>query len=200
MRRVKNITMAVLVIVISTGWAMAQEVSTSEMEASKKIPESIQVVPEFDNNPNDEMYRLPTGEGDSLEIYPAKMNGKVVGYAVNTYTTKGFGGNITLMTGFKSDGTIVNISVLEHKETPGLGTKMTDTDFSGQFTGKNPADYILKVKKDGGDIDQLTGATISPRAVSGAVEKGLVWFRANKDTILDASAGSAPAQTTGEAS
>ncbi|MGD9327943.1 MAG: hypothetical protein PVH48_03185 [Cyclobacteriaceae bacterium] len=48
MRRVKNITMAVLVIVISTGWAMAQEVSTSEMEASKKIPESIQVVPEFD--------------------------------------------------------------------------------------------------------------------------------------------------------
>jgi hypothetical protein len=48
MRRVKNITMAVLITVIGTGWAMAQEVSTSEMEASKKIPESIQVVPEFD--------------------------------------------------------------------------------------------------------------------------------------------------------
>lgn len=63
MRRVKNITMAVLVIVISTGWAMAQEVSTSEMEASKKIPENIQVVPEFDAH-----YKL---------VYPIKKTEQV---------------------------------------------------------------------------------------------------------------------------
>jgi electron transport complex protein RnfG len=138
---------------------------------NKKLDAIKQVVPEFDNNPNNEMYRLPTGEGDSLEIYPAKKNGEIVGYAVNTYTTKGFSGNISLITGFKTDGTIVNISVLEHKETPGLGSKMTDPGFSDQFTGKNPAEFMLKVKKDGGAVDAITAATISSRAFCDAVQR-----------------------------
>jgi electron transport complex protein RnfG len=138
---------------------------------NKKLDAIKQVVPEFDNNPNNEMYRLPTGEGDSLEIYPAKKNGEIVGYAVNTYTTKGFSGNISLIAGFKTDGTIVNISVLEHKETPGLGSKMTDPGFSDQFTGKNPAEFMLKVKKDGGAVDAITAATISSRAFCDAVQR-----------------------------
>ena len=138
---------------------------------NKKLDAIKQVVPEFDNNPNNEMYRLPTGEGDSLEIYPAKKNGEILGYAVNTYTTKGFSGNISLIAGFKTDGTIVNISVLEHKETPGLGSKMTDPGFSDQFTGKNPAEFMLKVKKDGGPVDAITAATISSRAFCDAVQR-----------------------------
>ena len=73
---------------------------------NKKIEAIKQVVPEFNNNPNEEMYKLATGEGDSLDIYPAKKDNVVVGYAVNTYTKKGFSGNISLMTGFKTDGTI----------------------------------------------------------------------------------------------
>ncbi len=88
-----------------------------------------QVVPEFNNNPYEEMYKLPTGEGDSLEIYPAKKDNIIVGYAVNTNTKKGFSGNIKLMAGFKPDGTIINITVLTQKETPGLGTKMTEPRF-----------------------------------------------------------------------
>lgn len=137
----------------------------------KKLDAIKQVVPEFDNNPNNEKYRLPTGDGDSLEIYPAKKNGEIVGYAVNTYTTKGFSGYISMMAGFKTDGTIVNISVLEHKETPGLGTKMTEPAFSNQFTGKNPAEFMLKVKKDGGPVDAITAATISSRAFCDAVQR-----------------------------
>jgi electron transport complex protein RnfG len=115
------------------------------------------------------MYRLPTGEGDSLDIYPAKLNGEIVGFAVNTYTKKGFSGNISLMTGFKSDGTILNIAVLEQKETPGLGTKMNEPEFKEQFNGKNPAEFVLKVKKDGGPVDAITAATISSRAFCDAV-------------------------------
>jgi electron transport complex protein RnfG len=138
---------------------------------NKKLEAIKQVVPEFNNNPNEEMYKLATGEGDSLDIYPAKKDSVVVGYAVNTFTKKGFSGNISLMTGFKPDGTIINITVLEHKETPGLGTKMTEPDFKDQFNNRNPSEFILKVKKDGGPVDAITAATISSRAFCDAVQR-----------------------------
>jgi Na+-translocating ferredoxin:NAD+ oxidoreductase subunit G len=138
---------------------------------NKKLDAIKQVVPEFNNNPNLEMYKLPTGEGDSLEIYPAKKDSVLVGYAVNTNTKKGFGGDINLMAGFKPDGTIINITVLDQKETPGLGTKMTETRFKDQFNDKNPSDYKLKVKKDGGPVDAITAATISSRAFCDALQR-----------------------------
>jgi electron transport complex protein RnfG len=139
---------------------------------NKKMDAIKQVVPLFNNNPSEEMYKLPTGEeGDSLDIYPAKKDNVVVGYAVNTYTKKGFSGNISLMAGFKTDGTIVNITVLEQKETPGLGTKMTEPKFKEQFVDKNPSMFNLKVKKDGGQVDAITAATISSRAFCDAIQR-----------------------------
>jgi electron transport complex protein RnfG len=117
------------------------------------------------------MFRLPTGEGDSLDIFPARKDSIIVGYAVSTYTNNGFSGNITLMAGFKPDGTIVNITILAHKETPGLGTKMDEPKFKDQFPGKNPSDFILKVRKDGGPVDAITAATISSRAYCEAVQR-----------------------------
>lgn len=138
---------------------------------NKKLNAIKQVVPEFSNNPDDEMFRLPTGEGDSLDIYPAKKDDIIVGYAVNTYTSKGFSGNISLMAGFKPDGTIINITVLEQKETPGLGTKMVEPQFKDQFNDKNPGVFALKVKKDGGQVDAITAATISSRAFCDAVQR-----------------------------
>jgi electron transport complex protein RnfG len=138
---------------------------------NKKLEAIKLVVPEFNNNPNSEMFKLPTGEGDSLDIYPAKKGDVIVGYAVNTYSKKGFAGKITLMAGFKPDGTILNIKVLEQKETPGLGTKMTEPAFKDQFNDKDPAQFKLKVKKDGGPVDAITAATISSRAFCDAVQR-----------------------------
>jgi len=138
---------------------------------NKKLDAIKQVVPEFTNNPNDEMFRLPTGEGDSLDIYPAKRDGEIIGYAISTYTKKGFSGNISLMAGFNPDGTIINITILEQKETPGLGTKMAEPAFKEQFNGKNPAEFSLKVSKDGGPVDAITAATISSRAFCDAVQR-----------------------------
>ncbi len=138
---------------------------------NKKLAAIREVVPDFNNDPFEEMYKLPTGEGDSLEIYPAKKDSIIVGYAVNTNTKKGFGGDVNLMAGFKPDGTIINITVLSQKETPGLGTKMTGTDFKDQFNDKNPSDFKLKVKKDGGPVDAISAATISSRAFCDAVQR-----------------------------
>lgn len=138
---------------------------------NKKLNAISEVVPGFNNNPSEEMFRLPTDDGDSLDVYPAKKDGEIIGYAVNTSTKTGFAGNISLMAGFKPDGTIINISVLEQKETPGLGTKMTEPGFKDQFNSKNPSEFQLKVKKDGGQVDAITSATISSRAFCVAVQR-----------------------------
>jgi electron transport complex protein RnfG len=137
----------------------------------KKVEAIKQVVPEFDNNPLEEMLRVATGNGDSLDVYPAKMNGNIVGYAVATYSKEGFGGDILLMTGFDATGSIYNITILEHSETPGLGTKMSEPLFKNQFKGKNPGEINIKVKNDGGQIDAITAATISSRAFIDAVQR-----------------------------
>ncbi len=104
----------------------------------------------------------------------AKRNGELVGTAVKTYTNNGFGGKVWLMVGFNPNGTISNYSVLEHKETPGLGSKM-DLWFTkngkGNIIGKKPGTTGLKVSKDGGDIDAITAATISSRAFLDAVNR-----------------------------
>ena len=172
----KNMVLSLTLIALgsSAGLGFVYEFTKEPIALSvlnKKLDAIREVVPGFDNNPNDEMFRLPTGEGDSLEIYPARKDGEIVGYAVNTYTNTGFSGYINLMAGFKPDGTIINISVLTQKETPGLGTKMTEPGFKDQFNDKNPAEFQLKVKKDGGPVDAITAATISSRAFCDAVQR-----------------------------
>mgnify|MGYP001194194286 FL=1 len=136
------------------------------------------VLPEFDNVPADEAYRVQV-DGRSVTVYPAKKSGIFAGAAVEAVTTKGFGGPITLMVGFKADGTIYNTAVISHSETPGLGDKMDPkkSDFSLQFKDKNPETFKLAVKKDGGQVDAITAATISSRAFCDAVSLAYTAFR-----------------------
>ena len=103
-----------------------------------------------------------------------------IGAAVETFTNKGFSGNISLMVGILADGTVKNISVLQHAETPGLGSKMEEETFKGQFCDKNPASFNFSVRKDGGDVDAITAATISSRAFCDAVNRALSTFENNK--------------------
>lgn len=113
---------------------------------------------------------MPANGQDSLVFFEGTKDGEVIGVAVNTYTNLGYSGLIKLMVGFNPDGTIVNYEVLEHKETPGLGSKIAE-GFKTQFNGKNPSQTTLKVKKDGGEIDAITAATISSRAVCDALQR-----------------------------
>lgn len=172
----RNMALSLTLIALgaSAGLGFVYELTKEPIAASvlnKKLNAIREVVPEFTNNPNEEMFMLVTDEGDSLEVYPAKKDGEIVGYAVNTYTNEGFSGYINLMAGFSPDGTIINISVLAQKETPGLGTKMADPGFKDQFKGKNPSSFQLRVKKDGGPVDAITAATISSRAFCDAVQR-----------------------------
>ena len=110
-------------------------------------------------------------------------NGNFQGAAVKT-SEGGFGGKIDMMVGFLADGTIKGTSVLSHAETPGLGANMTGK-FKDQFVDKNPNNFKLIVKKDGGDVDAITAATITSRAFSKAVDKAYQAFMANKAQFMN---------------
>ena len=110
--------------------------------------------------------------------------GNLLGAAVKTYSNAGFSGRIELMVGLLVDGTINAVSVLSQSETPGLGANMVQPKFKDQFNGKNPASYRLSVKKDGGDVDAITAATISSRAFTGAVKMACDSFEANKSKFM----------------
>ena len=126
-----------------------------------------QVLPEY------EATTSQTIEVNSLPIvaHTATVADKAVGYAVESISKNGFGGTVRLMVGFDTVGKIININVLEQKETPGLGTKMTDEGnvLLASFKDKNASEINMTVKKDGGDVDALTAATISSRAYAEAV-------------------------------
>ena len=173
----KNMVLSLLIIslVASVALGYVYEFTKGPIEVAKaaKVNDAIRaVVPACDNNPSAEVYKVAY-EKDTLNVYPAKKGGQLVGAAVETYTEKGFAGHISLMVGFLPDGTINDIAVVSHHETPGLGDKMdkSKSNFSLQFMGKNPKDFKLMVKKDGGDVDAITASTISSRAFCDAVTR-----------------------------
>lgn len=170
-----NMVIALLVITLgaSTALGFVYELTKKPIaaaKAAKKNQAIMQVIPEFDNAPGEEVY-AQYADGDSLYFYPGTKNGELVGTAVETFTTQGFSGEIRLMVGFLPDGTIKDVAVLEHKETPGLGDKMekSKSDFSLQFQGKHPDNFQILVTKDGGQIEAITASTISSRAFCDAV-------------------------------
>ena len=133
----------------------------------------------------DENSRLETVTKDDLTYNLAyDAQGNLLGAAVKTFSNAGFSGRIELMVGLLADGTINKVSVLQQSETPGLGANMVNPKFKDQFDGKNPASFKLSVKKDGGDVDAITAATISSRAFSEAVKLACEGFEANKNQFM----------------
>lgn len=184
------VTMLVVTFLSSAILGFMNMVTEEPIRLAKEaaVKELIQkVIPEFDNNPAvEKVTRLSSDGLGNLNFYPGKIGGELKGVAVETYTMKGFTGKIVLMVGLKPDGTITQIEVLDHAETPGLGDKMDSqkSDFNVQFRGKNPADFKLKVTKDGGNVDAITASTISSRAYCDAVQRAYDTYMEKKDSLF----------------
>ncbi len=173
-----NMVLTLVIITAVAGLALAGVQEMTREAISKADKEKLEsalkiVLPSFDNDISQDKKEVKVTEKDKLVIYYARQGSDTVGIAVETYTNIGFSGKFRIMVGFRPDGTIMNTSVLEHSETPGLGDKMdaAKSPFSNQFNGKNPGAYKLKVTKDGGDVDAITAATISSRAFCDAVQR-----------------------------
>lgn len=170
-----SLTIISVIMAIALGFVYQKTKDPIARGQQAKITNAIaEVLPEFDNDPTKEMLKI---EGEDLVIYKATKEGQWVGSAVKTYSPKGFSGKIVLMVGFLPDGTINNISVVDQKETPGLGTKMKEPKFKDQFKQKNPNSFNITVKKDGGDVDAITASTITSRAFCDAVNRAYEAFK-----------------------
>lgn len=162
------------------------------VEANKKAALG-EVLPAFDATTPVEIEL----DGIPVTIHTATSADQTVGYAVETATKQGFSGEFRLMVGFTPDGKVRGVKVLQHAETPGLGDKMgkTGNPLFASFEGRNPADMKLAVKKDGGDVDALTAATITSRAYVDAVARAFNAMSRNADsTKTDASTGATTQQ------
>jgi len=161
-----------------------------------------EVTPGFNNAPVEEQYKLITPEGDSLICFPAKQNGKLTGVAIESYSKKGFGGEIKMMVGLDPEGRIYNYSVLSHSETPGLGSKMAEwfkADKNKQsIIGLDPGKNKVWVVKDGGDVDAITAATISSRAFLDAIDRAYRSYMASLNISLDARTGASAQKNEGK--
>lgn len=154
-----------------------------------------QVLPEFDATEKSEHM------ADELAIvaHKATKDDEVVGYAIETATKSGFSGMIKMVVGFDTAGKILNVNVLEQNETPGLGAKMTEAEnpLLASVKDKLASQINLTVKKDGGDVDALTAATISSRAYAEAVARAYAVYKVVAGEAEKVEATSGATQTNG---
>lgn len=176
----KNMVLSLGIISLVAGTALAGTYlatapAIAAGQKAKQLAALKTVLPAFDNDPlaqaQEKEIILPDGQKTLVTVYPATSGGSPVGTAVRATSPKGFSGDVTLMTGFLPGGVVHQVAVLAQKETPGLGTKMTDPAWLKQFSGQNPGAAPLKVKKDGGTVDAITASTISSRAVCDAINR-----------------------------
>ncbi len=148
---------------------------------------------ELDNDIAGDIVELPPapllGTSETSIAYRARLGGEPVAVIFNSVAPDGYSGRINLLVGVYVDGTVAGVRVVKHAETPGLGDgiEIRKSDWIRAFDGKslfNPESEGWRVKRDGGEFDQLTGATITPRAVVAAVRKTLLYYRDNADMLF----------------
>ena len=122
-------------------------------------------------------------------VYRARLGGEPVAAVFNSIAPNGYNGRIHLLVGIYVDGSIAGVRVVKHAETPGLGDaiEIRKSPWITAFDGRSLDDPRAEgwgVRRDGGEFDQFTGATITPRAVVAAVRNTLLYYRNNTDMIF----------------
>lgn len=182
---IKNMILSLLGItfVASASVAVIYQLTKDPIAQAKQAAVELslqEVLPSFDQNTKVSLVvdELP------VDIYTATKGGEVVGYAVQCSTKIGYSGLFTLMVGVNPDFEVLGVNVLSHSETPGLGSNMTvaDNALISSIRGRSLETLDIRVRKDGGEVDALTGATITSRAYGDAVMRG---FKALKDLLIN---------------
>lgn len=145
----------------------------------KQLYESLGLVlPSGDGDP--QVVTL-TNEGQAVTFYVTTKNGTMAGVAFSSVSLNGYAGPVEALIGLKPDGTLNGLEIKQN-ETPGLGSKVAQSPFKSQFIGKS-FDAAWKVKKDGGTVDAVSGATISSRAVCEALSEAVAVYNACKPAL-----------------
>ena len=194
-------------LVVLTANLTREPIARAVEETLKKSLFEVMPRERLDNDLLNDQISLPAdkllGTKVAKTAYVASHSGEPSGIILQAIAPEGYGGSINLLVGIDADGAITGVRVIPpHSETPGLGDaiELQKSRWILSFNGKslaNTPEPHWRVKKDGGEFDSFTGATITPRAVVDAVYKALQYFDANKTDLLHANA--AAATSTSEA-
>ena len=181
-------------IVAFTEQATEQQIVENERAVLLRNLYALLPPEELDNDIATDIKTVPPSEllgteTDSI-VYRARLEGQPVAVIFNSIAPNGYSGAIHLLVGVRTDGNLAAVRVVKHIETPGLGDGIDErkTDWILGFDGKsldNPTADRWKVKRDGGEFDQLTGATITPRAIVAAVKNTLLYYQQHADTLFN---------------
>jgi len=155
----------------------------AEQERLRTVSAIKAVLPAFNNDIDRDAKEVVVGRDKKerdikIKFYTGKRDESPVGVAFQVTAPDGYAGDISVLMGVTPEGKITGIEIISQRETPGLGNKILQEGWRGEFKGRSLEDGTkLAVKKDGGEIDQFSGATISPRAVVSAVKRGLEIYR-----------------------
>lgn len=147
----------------------------------------------FEGGVSESRVVLPAPHGlpgsDAAIIYRVFADEEPVAALFVVSARDGFAGPIRILMGIEYDGTVTGVRILQHRETPGLGDKIESkrSDWVYQFEGRSMGDPVVTgwaIKADGGEFDQLTGASVTPRAVTKAMRDTLIYFAENRDEIF----------------
>lgn len=187
--RKNGVTLAVFAAITTGMTAVINAVTKPTITHQTALQQKVlldQVVPTdlYNNAIQKECYIVSNpalGNNAPHRLYLARMNDKPVAVAIETTAPDGYSGAIQMVVGANFSGTVYGTRVVEHHETPGLGDKieLRISDWINSFNGKQVKgadDTHFAVKKDGGDFDQFTGATITPRAVVNAVKRTTLYI------------------------
>jgi electron transport complex protein RnfG len=167
----------------------------AEQERRVVLEQLGQMIPEqIDNSLLDDRITLMDEhffpKGQQVTVWRARNQGKPLAAILKFDAVNGYNGNITLLAGINLDGSLRGVRVISHKETPGLGDaiEIEKSPWVLDFSGKsltNPEMVKWKVKREGGEFDQFTGATITPRAVVDAVRLALEYFNGHRQKLFE---------------
>lgn len=175
----------------------AERIQASERAAQLRALNEILPRDSYDNQLLDnsiEIHDPLLGTRQPLAAYIARKDGKPSAVILQAVAPDGYSGAIHLLVGVQADGKIAGVRVVNHRETPGLGDKieLAKSQWIRSFDNRSlsdPGESGWAVKKDRGDFDQFAGATITPRAVVGAVHRALQYFDAHKADLLSTDGG-----------
>lgn len=165
-------------------------------EAAQIMKDLVQVLPagSFDNQPDQDSIAVrdpALGSEAPLPVYRARRGGVPVAAVVTVIAPQGYVGPIHLLVALDPAGTVLGVHILAHRETAGVGDRIepVHSDFLRSFVGRSltsPLPAAWNVRRDGGGFDQLTGATVTSRAVIGAVRDAALWFAAHRTDVFSA--------------
>ena len=197
-----GVTLAVIAAVCTALVAFTYQLTDERIAANEQawLEQSLQPALSglfFDSGISESVLTIPAPHGlpgsqDAI-IYRVYSGESPVAALFVVSARDGYAGPIRMLVGVGIDGTVTGVHVLAHRETPGLGDQIesSKSDWVKQFDGRslaNPGAEGWKIKRDGGEFDQLTGASVTPRAVVKAVRETLQYFDANADSIFTAQA------------